>query len=94
MVLQIDERLFDLLFCFWRRHAESVQHHRRHRLDVCQIAPARNNPPHRFDLRTLLLKGTASPVLEDVAWRAPDAIAGRLRVPGRDEDTHGLHSES
>ena len=26
--------------------------------------------------------------------QAADAIDGRLRVPGRDEDTHGLHSES
>ncbi len=30
----------------------------------------------RFDLRTLTVAGSAVPVLEDVAWSAPDALAG------------------
>jgi eukaryotic-like serine/threonine-protein kinase len=35
----------------------------------------------RFDPRTLRVHGTASPVLEDVAWLPPDALAGYAVAP-------------
>ncbi len=35
----------------------------------------------RFDLRTLTVQGSAVPVIEDVAWSAPDALAGFAVAP-------------
>jgi serine/threonine-protein kinase len=35
----------------------------------------------RFDPKTLTVQGTAVPVLDDVAWRTPDALAGYAVAP-------------